>query len=265
MTTDAVLDLAYAGDGRVLVLTMQRPERMNALNAELLSQLHDAITRFDADDSLRVAIITGAGGRAFSAGGDLKEMAERAGSGAMVFPTPQLEAMTPSLIERLSKPVIAAIDGYCVAGGFELALACDIRLATTSSQFGLPEVSRGMIAGPGLVSLRHNLALGEAMLLHLTGDSLSAERAYSLGLIQALVPTRDDLMRRAFEIADRIASFEPSVVASIKSIVRTADRAATTALAPTIDERNAQIGRSELVAGTVGQFASRSGRPDPGR
>src|SRR5438093_4439257 len=148
----------YVLSDHVATITLNRPEAHNAFSRDLLREMRDAFHRFRSEEEARVAIVTGAGGRAFSAGADLKEMSERRSRDAQPDDKPR-----PSGISRflgrdptdlfagsnMWKPLIAAIDGYCLAGGLELALSCDLRLATPSSVFGLTEVTRGIIAGGG--------------------------------------------------------------------------------------------------------------------
>jgi enoyl-CoA hydratase/carnithine racemase len=123
-------------------------------------------------------------------------------------------------LERCRKPVIAAIDGYCIAGGFELALCCDIRVATRQSSFGLPEPRRSMLAGPGLHHLSRMIPLGEALRLQLTGGRIGAERAWQIGLVQELAADRAELFAKAEALADEILACAPLAVQAIKQIVK---------------------------------------------
>jgi enoyl-CoA hydratase/carnithine racemase len=184
------------GDQRC-VITLNRPEAMNAINRQVEDELNAAIEAFSADDRLRVAIIVGAGGRAFSA------------------PAPGSRRD----IRTCPKPVIAAIDGHCVAAGLELALACDIRVATRQSSFGLPEPRRGLIAGSGLHHLSRTIPLGEALRLQLTGGRIDAERAHQIGLVQELTADRSEMMERAHALADDVVACAPLAVEAIKHIV----------------------------------------------
>ena len=206
----------------VVFLTLNRPSVLNALNQPLRRSLADALAVFATDERLRVAVITGAGGRAFSVGADLKEMTASASSGAYgqgtAFPVPVNGPGT--ILGQCPKPVIAAVDGYCLAAGFELALECDIRIATDSSQFGLPEPRRGLLAGSGLHELARVVPLGEALRMQLTGAPIGAARAYQIGLVQELATSRDELMQIARTLADQIAQCGPQAVQSIKHVVR---------------------------------------------
>jgi len=221
VSEEAVLLYDARDDGRC-VITLNRPAVLNAINDRMRDELRRAIEAFSADDRLRVAVIIGAGGRAFSAGADLKEMADKGGTGEHegggAFPVPKM-GTSVDVVRACPKPVIAAIDGHCVAAGFELALSCDIRVATRQSSFGLPEPRRSLIAGPGLHNLSRMVPLGEALRLQLTGGRMDAERAYQIGLVQALVEDRDELMVRANVLADEILACAPLAVQAIKHVV----------------------------------------------
>jgi enoyl-CoA hydratase/carnithine racemase len=213
--------LTYSVKQGKCYITLNRPKSMNALNAELRSAIVEAVQKFDQDEELFVGIITGAGGKAFSAGLDLKEVASKASKDEQEGKAHRNTGVSAS--EALSssrKPIIAAIDGYCLAGGFEIALSCDIRIATTQSTFGLPEVRRSLLPGPGLHELPRVVPLGEALLIQLTGSPISSERAYQIGLIQKLVSDRDELMAEADKIADDILKGAPLATKAIKRVVR---------------------------------------------
>ncbi|HEY8548226.1 MAG TPA: enoyl-CoA hydratase-related protein [Acidimicrobiales bacterium] len=210
--------------GSTCTFTLNRPEVMNALDMALRRRLGAAVREFEADPALRVGILTGAGGRAFSAGDDLKEMAAVAAPG-QAFEIGRL-GQVPGFdeVRTCRKPLIAAVDGWCLAGGFELALYCDLRLATRSSRFGLPEPRRGVLPGPGLHDLPRLVPRGEAMRVLLTGGHLTAERAHEIGLVQELADDADDLRAQAHALADEIARCAPLSVEAIKRIVHdTAD------------------------------------------
>ena len=208
-------ELRYEKRGHTAFITLNRPGQMNALNTPLREAINDAIADGEADDRILSFIITGEGGRAFCAGADLKEMTSRDAQGDVG------RGPLESLVATCGKPVIAAIDGYCLAGGLELALRCDIRIATEQSTFGLPEPRRSLLAGYGLHNLSRIIPLGEALYIQLTGSPISSQRAYEIGVIQRRVKDRDTLMKEANAIAEEIALCAPLAVKAIKTIVKT--------------------------------------------
>ena len=210
MPSDTVL---YEVKNRKAYITLNRPEAMNALNRELSERMREVLWEFQTDPDPLVAIMTGAGGRAFSAGMDLKERA-RLDSEADGRPAPP----GPPAPE-VWKPIIAAIDGYCVAGGLERALQCDIRIATAKSEFGLPEPRWSLTAGYGLHNLSRMIPLGGALYIQLTGSRINAEEALRYGLIHKVLPDREALMAEADRIADDILLCAPLAVQAIKRIV----------------------------------------------
>lgn len=208
-------ELRYEKRDRKAYLTLNRPDQMNALNTPLRMALNEAIEEGERDDDVLVFIITGEGGRAFCAGADLKEMTQRDQQGQFGM------AVTKDDVADCGKPVIAAIDGFCLAGGLELALRCDIRIATEKSTFGLPEPRRSLLAGYGLHNLSRMIPLGEALHIQLTGTPISSQRAYDIGLIQRRVADRAALMKEADAVADDICLCAPLAVKAIKTIVKT--------------------------------------------
>jgi E-phenylitaconyl-CoA hydratase len=188
---------------------------MNALNGAVRRGLADAFTRFRDDSELWVAIVTGAGERAFSAGADLVEMSQRRqGEFHDAFWDPVQPTPTRGL--DTGKPVIAAINGYCLAGGLELALACDIRIAADHAQFGLTEVTRGIIPGSGGTQrLPRLIGLGPALELLYTGERVSAQEAFRIGLVNRVVPAAD-LISEARRLADRINQNAPLAVRAVR-------------------------------------------------
>ncbi len=203
--------LTSVEDG-VLVVTINRPEAKNAMTKAAAEAMSDAFDRLEAEAALRCAVVTGAGGT-FCSGMDLKgflkgeiPVAGERGFGALTGWTP-------------SKPVIAAVDGFALAGGMELALACDMIVASKGAKFGIPEAKRGLAAaGGGMVALPRLLPRPLAMEMALTGDPLTAERAYELGLINAL--TDGPALAGALELAKRVAACGPLAVAASKAVIR---------------------------------------------
>jgi enoyl-CoA hydratase/carnithine racemase len=227
--------LSYEVRDRKAYITLNRPERMNALSRELMRRLAEAFREADADENVFVVVLSGAGGRAFSAGADLKEMATRMeaeqGSANGHTAPKQVISARPQVaregamvgydeINNCSKPVIAAIDGYCMAGGMEVALYCDIRLATRQSTFAMPEPKRHLLSGPAFVHLSRMIPLGEALRIELVGDPIDAERAYQIGLVQGLYDDRAALEAAADAMADKILENSPLAVQFLKRIVK---------------------------------------------
>ncbi len=198
---------------RILVITLNRPEQRNAINADVSSGVAEALEQLDADASLSVGIVTGAGGY-FSAGMDLKAFA--AGE------RPWVEGRGfGGIVERSSdKPLIAAIEGFAVAGGLEVALACDLIVAAEGAKLGIPEVKRSLVAaGGGLLRLPRMLPRNIANELALTGDPITAERGYELGLVNR-VSAQGEALDAALELAARIAANGPLALAGSKRILR---------------------------------------------
>ena len=217
----------YEKKGHIARVTLNRPEVHNAMDAEVIVRLAEAWQDFAADDSLRVAIITGAGDKAFSSGADLRRLIPLM-SGAR---QPEDEwdrrfledrkLMNAALLRgfELYKPIIAAINGFCLAGGTELIQATDIRIAAEHATFGLTEVKRAIIPGGGsMVRLPRQVPFCRAMEVLLVGDSMSAEEAHRIGLVNRVVPP-GELMAAAEDFARRIAENGPLAVRKIKETV----------------------------------------------
>ncbi len=205
--------LKYEVTDQVAWITLNRPQVMNAINMALHDAIGDAFSEASRDNNVLVAVVIGEGGRAFSTGDDLKELSTRDAS--------QLSSMSHvDRVDECSKPVIAAIDGYCLGGGFELALRCDILIATENSRFGLPEPRMGIFAPYALHYLSRVIPLREALWLLLTGAHMSAKRAYDIGLIQAILPDRDALINEVKRVAYAITLCAPSVTQATKYIVK---------------------------------------------
>jgi enoyl-CoA hydratase/carnithine racemase len=186
---------------------MNRPERSNALSLELVARLREEIARAEADTAVRVLVITGAG-RSFCAGADLKEMAEKG-------PTAFQESIAELLV-TLETPVIAALNGHAVAGGLEMALASDLRVASAAAQLGLPEAKRGLGARFATVVLPRLVPMASALEMLYTGDSITAQRALEIGLVNRVVPP-DEVYSTAMELAQAIAHNAPLSVRRMKA------------------------------------------------
>ena len=213
--------LLFERRDRVGIITINRPDKRNALNiktreegAALLDQLRD-------DQSVGVVVITGAGDKAFIAGADIAEFAGRT---AMM----QRDVMTArslfTAIDTFPKPIIAMINGYCLGGGCELALACDIRMASETASFGQPEINLGIIpGGGGTQRLTRLVGEGKAMEMILTGEIIDAKTAFSIGLVNHVVPAAE-LEAKTMELANRIAEKSPIALSLAKESVKLASR-----------------------------------------
>jgi enoyl-CoA hydratase len=202
---------------RVAIVTINRPEARNAVNADVAAGMEAALDDFEADDAIAVVILTGAGST-FCAGADLKRVAKgqggelatkRGGFGGIVT-------------RGFPKPLIAAVNGPALAGGFEIVLSCDLVVAADHAKFGIPEVKRGLFAAAGgLIRLPHRVPLAVATELAITGDPIDAQRALQLGLVNDVVPG-DDVMSAALALAARISVNGPLAVRNTLKMVREA-------------------------------------------
>jgi enoyl-CoA hydratase len=206
-------------DGHVAVVTIDNPP-LNALSAALLVELEREIDRLDGDGDVRVILLRGAGERAFVAGADIKEfpsLREAAGEGG---PARGLHSVGHRM-DASRTPFVAAIHGFCLGGGLELAMCCDIRIAAVGAKFGQPEIKLGLIpGGGGTQRLPRLVGAGRAMLLNITGELVDAETACAWGLVEKVVPD-DELMDAALAIAGQIASQSPHAVGVLRELART--------------------------------------------
>ncbi len=224
MSTDSSSPLLFSKNGAIATFTLNRPAARNALSPELVCRLADAVAEFVADPALRVGIITGSGDKAFCSGGDLATMlpllsGDRAPSDVWdrrVLDEAFVMAASGLRDFPINKPLIAAINGTCVAGGMEMLLGTDIRIAADHALFGLPEVRRGVLPFAGsMVRLPRQIGWAAAMELLLVGDTIDATEARRIGLINHVVPSVD-LMRKAMDIATRVAANGPLAVQRVK-------------------------------------------------
>ena len=206
-------EVEYAVDGHIARLTVNRPEKMNAMTDVMYAAIGEAIQSAEADPEVRAVIVTGAGDAAFSAGHDLAELAGR-GDPAGWQPW-RGRRFDQGL--QCSKPLIAAVNGYCLAGGLELALFCDIRIASPSARFGAPEVTRGILHGYGALRLPDLVGMSHALELLTTGAFIDADTALRIGLVNRVVPA-DQLQAEADSIATTIAANAPIAVRLIKEL-----------------------------------------------
>ena len=211
----------YEKHGRLAIVTLNRPERLNALHPPAHFELHEIWNDFERDPEVWVGILTGAGDKAFSAGADLKEHNEifqkksyRVGPDYGALDEPPHSSQ---LAIETYKPIIAAVNGYALAGGCELTLACDIRIASENARFGLPEAKRGRGANFATVMLQYLIPRGIAMEMLFTGEQISAQDALRFGLVNRVVPL-PELLPTAVALAEKIAENAPVSLRRIKEL-----------------------------------------------
>ncbi|MDA8045069.1 MAG: enoyl-CoA hydratase-related protein [Actinomycetota bacterium] len=207
-------DVVVERHGHVTLITLNRPAKLNSFTDSMTEELTEAMGAFTRDPDQYVVVLTGAGDRAFSSGFDLTEMSKRFEGGRVSVGVGSVDLYG---VGNCPKPTIAAINGLAVAGGFELALNCDIRIAADSAWFGLFEVKRAIMAGVGVNVLARYLPLGEALYLLMTADRLSADDAARFGLVQRLVPG-PHLLDAAMETAEKIAANSQVAVQASKQV-----------------------------------------------
>jgi enoyl-CoA hydratase len=206
---------------RVAIITINRPEKRNALNIQTRAEGAAALDELRADDEVRVVIFTGAGDKAFVAGADIAEFAERTAISQRQI---MLERGLFNAVDSFPKPVIAMVNGYCLGGGCELALACDIRVASDKASFGQPEINLGIIpGGGGTQRLTRLVGEGKAMEMILSGEIISADEAFRIGMVNHVVPA-DQLEAKTMDIAKRIADKSPIALRLAKEAVQLASR-----------------------------------------
>lgn len=210
--------IRYEIDGPLALITISREKVRNALSQATIAEIHSALQAVEADPALRVAIITGAGDRAFVAGADINELRALPNATAARL-LAEGGHRVGLFIAGMQKIVIAAVNGFALGGGCELAMACDLRIAADSAKFGQPEINLGIIPGwGGTQRLTRLVGPGMSKLLNITGDLIEAQEALRIGLVERVVPAAD-LMPQARALALQIASKAPLAVAAIKQAV----------------------------------------------
>lgn len=208
-------NIRYTIDGPMALITIDRADKRNAISLDTLDELQVAVGFAADDDAIRVITITGAGDVAFASGSDLSEVLHRDFKKAL---EPIVQGLAEQL-ERTPKPTIAAINGICMGGGLEVALGCDLRIATPNARFATPEGKLGIIPGGGATArLPRIVGRGWGMEMLLMGDPIDAERALQIGLITRIVPP-EELLPEARRMADHLASFAPFVPRTMKAMV----------------------------------------------
>lgn len=206
-------NLIVESKNNILVIKINRPEKLNALNNETLFELKDLFQNVNNDKSIKVVILTGTGNKAFVAGADIEEISKLDRTSAKLFS--EFGQSVFNNISKLQKPVIAAVNGYALGGGCELAMACHIRLASNNAKFGQPEIKLGIIPGyGGTQRLSRIIGLSKAFELMLTGDMINADEAFRLGLVNNVFPA-DELMNKCEELAVKISSMSSVIIQKI--------------------------------------------------
>ncbi len=204
-------------EGAVAVLVLNRPDKLNALNQELISALLAAVQELDADEGVRACVLTGAGDRAFAAGADIAAMAEMSTTDARLFS--ELGHRAGAAMEAAHFPIVGAVNGFALGGGCELAMACDFLYACEKAKFGQPEVSLAVIPGfGGTQRLARRVGIGRAREICYTGEVIGAEEALRVGLVNRVVSAAE-LLGAAKATAQKIASMGPRAVASCKRVM----------------------------------------------
>ena len=216
LSTSAYANILAETKGKVGLITLNRPKALNALSPDLVGELAQAATAFDADPSIGCIVLTGAGDKAFAAGADIKVMSDKTYMGMYKA---QLYGKDFAALASMKTPIIAAVNGFCLGGGCELAMSCDFILASDAAKFGQPEIKLGTIPGLGGTQ-RFTRAIGKsrAMELVLTGDMMSAEEACSRGLAARVIP-HAELLDDALKTAGKIASMSQPIVSMAKDCV----------------------------------------------
>jgi enoyl-CoA hydratase len=235
---DPTVRFDLADDG-IAVVTVNRPDKLNALNAAVIAELAAAARRIADDDAVRAAVVTGAGPKAFVAGADVSELAELGRGEGLEFA--QRGSRVFREIEQSRKPVVAAVNGFALGGGCELAMACHFRLASPNARFGQPEVKLGVIPGyGGTVRLPRLVGRGRALELLLTGNLIDAEEAHRIGLVNRVVPA-EKLLDEARALLRTVLAQSPEAV---RLVLETVDRAADLPLDEALAAEAAAFGAS---------------------
>jgi enoyl-CoA hydratase/carnithine racemase len=211
-------ELEIDQQGSVRILRINRPEARNALSWPVIDGIGTGIEEADNDPEVRAVVITGTGDRSFCAGMDLRNFAEDSDRPANAPPRAEADAYLRFIRDGAVKPVIAAANGTAVAGGFELLLACDMAVVAENAQFGLPEVKRALFPAGGGVFLSRRIPMAMALELTLTGDTIGAERALALGLVNEVVPPAE-VLDKAIALAERVTRNGPLGVQAAKQLV----------------------------------------------
>jgi enoyl-CoA hydratase len=209
-------DIAVSKKGRIATVTVNRPEKLNAIRLQTMLEISDALRDIEADDQVRVLVVTGAGDKSFIAGADISIMAREPDYIQTLHEFPRAQEITCQL-ENFRKPVICRINGYALGGGTEMALSCDIRIASENAVFGLPEIKLGIIPGyGGTQRLPRLIGMGKAKRLIFTGEHIDAQKALAFGLVDEVVP-QAELDNTVQALAEKISCHSPVALHMAKS------------------------------------------------
>jgi enoyl-CoA hydratase len=236
-------------EGNVLIITINRPDQLNALNSATIEELNKCLALADVNRNIRVIIITGSGEKAFVAGADIKEFAAFSiRDGAAL--SARGHKLLFDFVENMSKPVIAAVNGFALGGGLELAMSCHIRVASENAKMGLPEVSLGVIPGyGGTQRLAHLVGKGKAMEMILSAGMIPAPDALSWGLVNHVVP-QEQLLTFCIEMAGKISKNSPTAIASAMRSVLAGYKAGTNGYKEEVKEFGNCFGTEDFKEGT---------------
>jgi len=210
-------NLLLSKEDGIAIITINRPEALNALNRETIRELRQVATELEEDEEVKVLIITGAGDKSFVSGADIKDVKDLDALGGLELVTSGQKVF--SMLENLSKPVIAAVNGYCLGGGLELALGCDFIIASERARFGVPEAKIGVFAGwGGIQRLSKRVGTAWAKQLNMTGEPIDAQTALRINLVNQVVP-HEQLLEETKKIARTIMANGPLAVRMIKTLV----------------------------------------------
>ncbi|MES2592515.1 MAG: enoyl-CoA hydratase-related protein [Bacteroidota bacterium] len=241
-------NLLIAVENNILTITINRPDKLNALNKKTVSEIGLAVKNAEADSNVKAIIITGSGQKSFVAGADITEFV-----GLSVQEGMQLAQAGQDVfrsIETCSKPVVAAVNGFALGGGCELSMACHIRVASENAKFGQPEVNLGLIAGyGGTQRLIQYIGKTKATELHMTGDLINAEQALNLGLVNYVVP-QDQLINKAVELLEKIKSKAPKAITGVINSVNAYFEDGTNGFASEIEEFGKCFSTQDFKEGT---------------
>ena len=240
----------------VQLITINRADKLNALNKDVINELSKAIDEIITDPIIQVAIITGSGAKAFVAGADISEFLELDAAGGRDLAARGQE-MVFTKIENSPKPFIAAVNGFALGGGCELAMACHIRIATSNAKFGQPEVNLGLIPGyGGTQRLTHLIGKGKAMELMLTGNMIDAQEAQALGLVNHVVAT-EELEAKAMEMAKLISTKAPLAIQKVMKLVNSAAAGNPGGLSQEVEAFGSLFGTEDSKEGAAAFFEKR--------